>query len=103
LDHFIFSFVKEFLPLANQKGVSTIGMKVRGLGNLAHEVERSLRYTFGLPLNTVIVGLENVTLLEQNLSIAELIQPMKDDERLAFFKDNIPSVRLENMRRKTSD
>ena len=97
LDHFIFSFAEEFLPFANAKGVATIGMKVLGLGSLTHEVERSLRYAFGLPLSTVIVGMESMAQLEQNLSIAESFTPMTDEERLAFFKDIIPYVRPEKM------
>ena len=97
LDHFIFSFAEEFLPVANAKGIATIGMKVLGLGSLTHEVERSLRYAFGLPLSTVIVGMESMAQLEQNLSIAESFTPMTDEERLAFFKDIIPYVRPEKM------
>jgi predicted aldo/keto reductase-like oxidoreductase len=30
LDHFIYSLAEEFLPLANAKGVATIGMKIFG-------------------------------------------------------------------------
>jgi aryl-alcohol dehydrogenase-like predicted oxidoreductase len=71
LDHFILSFAEEFLPVANAKGVATIGMKVLGLGSLTHEVERSLRYAFGLPVSTVVVGMETMAQLEQNLAIAE--------------------------------
>ncbi len=103
LDHFILSFAEEFLPLANAKGVATIGMKVLGLGSLTHEVERSLRYAFSLPLSTVIVGMETMAQLEQNLSIAENFTPMTDEERLAFFKDIMLLVRPQNMRWKAAD
>jgi predicted aldo/keto reductase-like oxidoreductase len=103
LDHFILSFAEEFLPVADAKGVATIGMKVLGLGSLTHEVERSLRYAFSLPLSTVIVGMESMAQLEQNLAIAEGFSPMTDEERLAFFKDIIPLVRPENMRWKATD
>jgi len=92
LDHFILSFVEEFLPLANQKGVATIGMKVMGLGSLTHDPERALRYALGLPVSTVIVGMETMEQLEQNLKIAESFTPMSDEERLAFFKDIIHLV-----------
>ena len=92
LDHFILSFAEEFLPMANAKGVATIGMKVLGLGSLTHEVERSLRYAFSLPLSTVIVGMETMAQLEQNLAIAESFTPLSDEERLAFFKDIIALV-----------
>jgi len=66
-----------------------------GDGQLAHEVERSLRYAFSLPVSTVIVGMESVMQLEQNLKIAESYTPMTDAERLAFFRDILPLVRPE--------
>jgi len=103
LDHFIFSFAEEFLPVANAKGVATIAMKVLGLGSLRHEVERSLRYAFSLPVSTVIVGMESMAQLEQNLAIAEAFTPLSDEERLAFFKDILPLVRPEKMRWKATD
>ena len=103
LDHFILSFAEEFLPIANEKGIATIGMKVLGLGSLTHEVERSLRYAFGLPLSTVIVGMETMEQLEQNLSIAEEFSPMTDEERLDFFKDIIGLVEPKNLKWKSND
>jgi aryl-alcohol dehydrogenase-like predicted oxidoreductase len=103
LDHFILSFAEEFLPVANAKGVATIGMKVLGLGSLTHEVERSLRYAFDLPLSTVIVGMESMAQLEENLAIAESFTPMTDEERLAFFRDIIHLVRPDKMRWKATD
>jgi len=103
LDHFILSFAEEFLPVANAKGVATIGMKVLGIGSLTHEVERSLRYAFSLPVSTVIVGMETMAQLEENLAIAESFEAMTDQERLSFFQDIISLVRPEKMRWKASD
>jgi hypothetical protein len=103
LDHFMLSFAEEFLPLANERGIATIGMKVLGLGSLTHEVERSLRYAFGLPVSTVVVGMETMAQLEQNLVIAESFEPLSDEERLAFFRDIIPLVRPEKMPWKAKD
>ena len=103
LDHFILSFVEEFLPIANVKGIATIGMKVLGFGSLTHEVERALRYAFALPLSTVIVGMESMAQLEQNLAIAESFTPMSDEERLAFFQEIIPLVKPENLKWKADD
>ena len=101
LDHFMLSFAEEFLPVANSRGIATIGMKVLGLGSLTHEVQRSLRYAFSLPVSTVIVGMETMAQLEQNLAIAESFTPPTDEERLAFFKDTIPLVKPEKMPWKT--
>lgn len=103
LDHFIFSYAEEFLPVANARGVATIAMKVLGFGSLTHEVERALRYAFSLPVSTVIVGMETMQQLEQNLEIAESFTPMTDGERLEFFQDILPLVTPEKMRWKSND
>jgi predicted aldo/keto reductase-like oxidoreductase len=103
LDHFIFSFAEEFLPVANARGVATIAMKVLGFGSLVHDVERALRYAFALPVSTVIVGMETMVQLEQNLAIAESFVPMSDEERLDFFKEIMPLVKPKNMPWKASD
>ncbi len=103
LDHFILSFAEEFLPVANNLGMATIGMKVLGLGSLTYEVERSLRYAFGLPISTVIVGMESLAQLEQNLGIAESFTPMSDEERLSFFQEIVPRVKPKYMRWKAED
>ena len=103
LDHFILSFAEEFLSIANARGVATIGMKVLGLGSLTHDVERSLRYAFSLPVSTVIVGMETMAQLEQNLAIAESFTPLTDEERLSFFKDIMSLVRPEKIPWKAAD
>ena len=103
LDHFILSFAEEFLNIANTRGMATIGMKVLGLGSLTHEVERSLRYAFSLPVSTVIVGMETMAQLEQNLAIAESFTPLTDGERLEFFKDIISLVQPEKIPWKAAD
>ena len=103
LDHFILSFAEEFLPVANETGVATIGMKVLGMRTLSHEVERSLRYAFSLPVSTVIVGMESMEQFEQNYSVAENFVPLTDKERLAFFQDVIHLVKPENLPWKAPD
>lgn len=92
LDHFIFSFGEEFLPVANAKDVAVIGMKVMGLGSLAHMYDRALRYTFGLPISTAIVGMDNMEQLEKNIAVAESYRPLSDEERLQLFREVLPMV-----------
>lgn len=103
LDHFVLSFAEEFLPIANTRGVATIGMKVLGLGQLTHDVERSLRYALSLPVSLVVVGMESMEQLEHNLAIAESFSPMTDGERLALFNDVMPLVKPTNMPWKAYD
>ena len=92
LDHFIYSFAEEFLPVANAKGVATIGMKVFAFGKLAHVWDRALRYTLGLPVSTVIVGCSTMEQLEDDLAVAERFTPMTGPERLEFFGEILPLV-----------
>ena len=103
LDHFILSFAEEFLPVANAKGIATIGMKVLAVRNLIHEVEHALRYAFSLPVSTVIVGMETMAQLEQNIAIAESFVTMTDEERLAFFRDILHLVQPSKLPWKTPD
>jgi len=103
LDHFIYSFAEEFLPVANAKGVATIGMKVFGLGRLGHVYDRALRYTLGLPVSTTIVGCSTMEQLENDLEIAENFVPLSGPERLAFLREMLPLVTPQNMPWKAKD
>ena len=103
LDHFIASFAEEFLPVANARGVATIGMKVLALGRLAHVYDRALRYTFGLPISTAIVGMESMEQLERNLAVAESFVPLSDEERLDLYREVLPLVNPQVVRWKAED
>ena len=103
LDHFIYSFAEEFLPVANAKGVATIAMKVFGLGILDHVYDRALRYTLGLPVSTTIVGCSTLEELEKDLDIAQNFVPLSGPERLAFFREMLPLVTPQNMPWKAAD
>jgi aryl-alcohol dehydrogenase-like predicted oxidoreductase len=93
LDHFILSFAEELMPLANSKGVAVVGMKVLGLGGLAHIYDKALRYTFGLPISLAIVGMESMEQLQKNLAVAEGYKPLSDAERLELFQEILPMVK----------
>lgn len=97
LDHFIYSFAEEFLPVAKEKNVGVIGMKVFAYKRLGQVADRALRYALGLPLTTVIVGCSKLSELEADLAVAESFTPMSGPERLAFFQEMLPMVRPENM------
>jgi aryl-alcohol dehydrogenase-like predicted oxidoreductase len=97
LDHFIYSFAEEFLPVAAQKEVGVVGMKIFGYKKLAHVADRALRYALALPLTTVIAGCSTLAELEADLAVAETFTPMTGPERLAFFREMLPLVEPENM------
>jgi hypothetical protein len=103
LDHFIYSFVEEFLPVAKEKNVGVIGMKIFAYKRLGQVADRALRYALGLPLTTVIVGCSKMSELEADLAVAESFTPMSGPERLAFFQEMLPLVKPENMPWKAND
>jgi hypothetical protein len=103
LDHFIYSFAEEFLPVAARLGVGVIGMKIFGYRKLAHVASRALRYALALPLATVIAGCSTMAELEADLAVAETFTPMTGPERLEFFREVLPLVKPENMPWKAAD
>lgn len=103
LDHFILSFAEEFLPVAKAKGVAVAGMKILGLGSLASIYDRALRYAFGLPIATAVVGMSTMEQLRQNLAVAESYRTLSDGERLELFKEILPQVTPAGMPWKAED
>jgi len=103
LDHFIYSFAEEFLPVARQKNVGVVGMKIFGYQRLARVADRALRYALALPLTTVIAGASTMAQLEADLAVAESFTPMTGPERLAFFREVLPMVEPRNMPWKAPD
>jgi aryl-alcohol dehydrogenase-like predicted oxidoreductase len=103
LDHFILSFAEEFLPVANAKGIAIIGMKVMGLVALVPYYERALRYSLALPVSTTIVGMESMDQLKKNLAVAENFTPLRDEEKLEFFKEIVNLTTPQVMRWKATD
>jgi len=97
LDRFILSFADEFLPVAKAKGTAVIGMKILGLGRLAHIYDKALRYAFGLPIDTAIIGMESMEQLQKNLAIAENFQPLSDAEKLELYQEVLPLVTPESL------
>ena len=97
LDRFILSFADEFLPVAKAKGTAVIGMKILGLGRLAPLYEKALRYSFSLPIDTAIIGMESMEQLCMNLAVAENFRPLNDIERLELFREILPMVTPESL------
>ena len=103
LDHFIYSFAEEFLPVANSLSVGVVGMKVIGYRALAHVADRALRYAMGLPVTTVIPGCSTMAQLEANLAVAESFTPLSGPERLQLFREVLPMVLPRHMPWKAED
>jgi aryl-alcohol dehydrogenase-like predicted oxidoreductase len=103
-DPHILPFQAKLLPLANQKGMGIIGMKIPARGRLFKQggitsMQDAMTYVLSKPIHTVIIGCDNVKQVEENIEIARNFKPlpadkMADLERLtahyaaeaAFFK-----------------
>lgn len=75
------SFIQELLPLANEKKMGVIGMKIPARGRIFKEggitsIKDPMRYVLTLPVSTVIIGCDTVAQLEENVRIAQTFTPM---------------------------
>ena len=75
------SFIDKLLPLANQKKMGVIAMKIPARGRLFKEggitsMRDALTYVMTLPVSTVIVGVDSVQQIEENVATARDFKPM---------------------------
>lgn len=99
------SFEEIALPKAVEKGTGVIAMKVFCSGRLVSRkivsAEECLRYTYGLPISTCIVGCTSVAQVELAAHVARNLQKMGDEERAALRAKTKPhSPGLEWYKRK---
>ena len=114
-DRHYLSFIEHLLPLALEKQMGVIGMKVATRGRMlstwkpeppeqqpermrtsrpgAITMAESLAYNFSLPVATNIVGVDNVEQLEQNLKWAASFVPMNEAQMRALEERTLPIVR----------
>lgn len=79
------SFIRHLLPLAMQKRMGIIGMKVTCCGRIFRDtgvrtMEQAMRFVLTLPVSTVIVGISNVHEVEENVRLARTFTPCTSAE-----------------------
>lgn len=75
------SFIEQLLPVAVEKGMGVIGMKIPARGRLLRAdgvatMKDAMRYVLTLPVGTVIVGVDSLAELEENVAIARGFEPL---------------------------
>ena len=94
-DRYRLPFAAKLLPLAVEKEMGIIGMKVPGRGRLLRSwtpppegdrygskspgtltMKEAMRYVLTLPVSTVIVGCDSIAQLEENVAIAREFTPL---------------------------
>jgi hypothetical protein len=86
------SFSAKLLPLAVEKKMGIIGMKIPARGRILSApgqsggvtMEEAMRYTLTLPVSTVIVGCDSVAQLEENVKIARAFTPLSEPQMAAL-------------------
>jgi aryl-alcohol dehydrogenase-like predicted oxidoreductase len=88
-------FQKTLLPLAVEKKMGIIGMKIPARGRLlaALSMPEAMRYVLSLPVSTVIVGVDSVTQLEENVEIARGFTPLGPQQLAALERKAEPVAR----------
>jgi predicted aldo/keto reductase-like oxidoreductase len=87
-DRFNFPLIEEeLLPLALEKNVGIVGMKVVADGFLWRSAEQAFRYAWTLPLHVMVAGMNTLAQLEQDLAYAETFTPMSEEEQEQWFFD----------------
>ena len=75
------SFIERVLPVATERGLGIIGMKVLAKGRLLRSngiatVGEALRYVLSLPVSTAIVGFQTIRELEEAVEVARAFEPL---------------------------
>jgi aryl-alcohol dehydrogenase-like predicted oxidoreductase len=83
------SFEQKVLPVLNERGIAALGMKpIGGHGEPVQKgvftAEELLKYAMSLPVTTTISGVADLSILEQNLKIAQSFTPFGASEMQAL-------------------
>ena len=76
----------ELLPLCHERGVGVIAMKALGDGYLYRSPVAALRYALGLPVATVVAGINSAEMLAADLDIVSRFTPMTDAEKEELYR-----------------
>ena len=92
------SFIENVLPLAREKNMGIIGMKVYMRGYASRlpwytSMEPFLRFALSQPITNVVIGCDNIAQLEQNVEFAGSFEPMTQEEQQDLIRNVSPFAR----------
>jgi predicted aldo/keto reductase-like oxidoreductase len=92
------SFLAEVLPLARDKNMGIIGMKVyfRGFASKLPGytgMEPFLRFALSQPVTNIVVGCDTIAQLKENVRLAEAFTPMTREEQQLLVRETAPFAR----------
>jgi uncharacterized protein len=88
-DKYHLPFMNSLLPLANQKRMGVIAMKLPARGRIFREggitsIKQSMSWVLSQPVSTCIIGCDTVAQLEENVAIAAGFQPLNSAQMVAI-------------------
>ena len=85
-DAIYLSFEKNALPVAVERGLGVLGMKIFGNAFLLRgfSVRDCLSYTLSLPVHAVTLGFSTVGQLEDDVRVAQQFKPLSSEEMEAL-------------------
>ncbi|MCU0362865.1 MAG: aldo/keto reductase [Bacteroidales bacterium] len=88
-DKFHDPFIEKFIPLALEKKMGIVGMKIPARDRIFSHggiitIREAMDYVMTLPVSTIIIGLDDVAQLEENIKIAREFKPLNADQMLAI-------------------
>lgn len=94
------SFEQEIVPICQEQGIAMIGMKSNAGGHLQQtdagvSPEEALRYAMGLPVATVVSGMDSLDVLRKNLAVANDFVPYSEGERADVLGRSRPYAGLD--------
>ncbi len=88
-------FAAELLPLAVERRMGIIGMKIPARSRIlpAVTMREAMYYVLSHPVSTVIVGVDSIAQLEENVRLAREFTPLSDAQLAALTDKTAPVAR----------
>ncbi len=92
------SFIEQVVPVANEKQMGIIGMKIyfRGFAKQIpwySSMEPFFRFALSQPISTAVVGCDTIRQLEENVEFASAFKPLTQEEMNKLADDTAPYAR----------
>jgi predicted aldo/keto reductase-like oxidoreductase len=89
LDPHYRSFIERVLPELRARGIGVLGMKTMAAGHMLDAVDikpsEALRFAWSNYADTVVSGMDNLKMVEQNVATAQQFTPMSEQEQKALL------------------
>jgi uncharacterized protein len=104
------SFQEKLLPMAVEKNMGIIGMKIPARGRILNvppqgpyatpnskpgplSIKEAMYYVLSLPVSTIIIGCDSVEQLTENVQLAREFTPLNDTQRAGLTERSEPVAR----------